>query len=40
MAERTEAHETVFLIIKLKYFSLFHYKTLDSHRLPRMNYIM
>ena len=42
MAERKKAHETVLLIINLKlnYFSLFHYKTLDIHRLTRMKYIM
>ena len=40
MAERKKEHETVLLIIKLNYFSLFHYRTLDIHRLPRMNYIM
>ena len=40
MAERKKAHETVLLIIKLNYFSLFHYKTLDIDRLTRMNYIM
>ena len=40
MAERKKEHETDLLIIKVNYFSLFHYRTLDIHRFPRMNYIM
>ena len=40
MAERKKEHETVLLIIKLNYFSLFYYRTLDIYRLARMNYIM